>query len=168
MAATPARAGRERRRFASPSVLGVRCQSCDGRAMWRTLLGIDPQTRAEKRASVNGLNLFFGALIGANLGSLEQLALRDYTLLISMICLIVLYIQLAPVARQRWLYLAILLMTVVGLYVLLLTPQGLRFFENRPRPAPHLFVTICVWLFSVAYVELRPLAKNEAPAAQRP
>ena len=133
--------------------------------MWRTLLGIDPQTRTEKRASVNGLNLFFGALIGANLGSLEQLALQDYTLLISMICVIVLYIQLAPVARQRWLYLGILVMTVALLYVLLLTPQGLQFFKDRPRPAPHLFVTICIWLLSVAYVELRPLARSEAPAA---
>jgi hypothetical protein len=135
--------------------------------MWRTLLGIDPQTRTEKRASVNGLNLFFGALIGANLGSLEHLALRDYTLLISMICVIVLYIQLAPVARQRWLYIGFLLMTVAWLYVLLLTPYGLQFFKDRPRPAPHLFVTICVWLFSVAYVELRPLAKSDAQPAER-
>jgi hypothetical protein len=136
-------------------------------AMWRTLLGIDPQTRTEKRASVNGLNLFFGALIGANLGSLEQLALRDYTVLISIICIIVLYIQLAPVARQRWLYLSLLLMTVGALYLLLLTPHGLQFFADRPRPAPHLFVTICIWLLSVGYVELRPLAKNEAPPAEK-
>ena len=134
--------------------------------MWRTLLGIDPQTRSEKRASVNGLNLFFGALIGANLGSLEHLALGDYTLLISIVCIIVLYIQLAPVARQRWLYLGLLLMTVGMLYVLLLTPRGLEIFQDRPRPAPHLFVTICLWLLSVAYIELRPLAKSESPALE--
>ena len=136
--------------------------------MWRTLLGIDPQTRTEKRASVNGLNLFFGALIGANLGSLEQLALGDYTLLISVICIIVLYIQLAPVARHRWVYVGFLVVTVTMLYVILLTPYGMHFFKDRPRPAPHLFVTICVWLVSVAYVELRPLAKTEAPAVERP
>ena len=134
--------------------------------MWRTLLGIDPQTRTEKRAAVNGLNLFFGALIGANLGALEQLAIRDYAMLISIICLIVLYIQLAPVARQRWTYVGFLLLTVALLYAILLTPFGLRLFEDRPRPAPHLFVTICIWLFSVAYIELRPLAKSEAPAAR--
>jgi hypothetical protein len=141
-------------------------QCCDAAGMWRTLLGIDAQTRSEKRASTNGINLFFGALIGANLGSLEHLALRDYTILISIICVIVLYIQLAPVARHRWLYLGLLLMTVASLYVLLLTPHGLKFFEDRPRPAPHLFVTIFVWLLSVAYVELRPVAKSETPAAQ--
>src|SRR3954451_4394450 len=106
--------------------------------MWRTLLGIDPQTRAEKRASVNGLNLFFGALIGANLGSLEHLALRDYTLVAAMVCVTVLYIQLAPVARQRWMYLAILAVYVGVLYLLLLAPAGLLVFKDRPRPQPHL------------------------------
>jgi hypothetical protein len=128
------------------------------------LLGIDPQTRAEKRASVNGINLFFGALIGANLGSLENLALRDYTLIAGMVCVIVLYIQLAPVARQRWLYMGILAVTVAVLYIILLAPAGpLHPFKDRPRPAPHLFVTICLWLLSVAYIELRPLANTEPP-----
>ena len=134
--------------------------------MWRTLLGIDSQTRAEKRAAINGLNLFFGALIGANLGSLENLALRDYTVVVTMVCLTVLYIQLAPVARQRWVYLAILATYVGVLYVLLLAPGGLNLFRDRPRPQPHLFVTICLWLLSVALVELRPLAKTEPPSAR--
>ena len=136
--------------------------------MWRTLLGIDPQTRAEKRAASNGLNLFFGALIGANLGSLEHLALGDYTLVVSMVCVIVLYIQLAPVARQRWLYLVILASYVGFLYVLLLAPGGLHLFRDRPRPQPHLFVTICLWLLCVTYIELRPLEKAEPPAATKP
>lgn len=134
--------------------------------MWRTLLGIDEQTRMEKRAAINGVNLFFGALIGANLGSLERLALSDYLLLITIVCLIVLYIQIAPVARKRWFYLLTLALTVAGLYVLLLTPVGLAFFKDRPRPAPHLFVTICVWLGAVAMVELRPLSKTEKPARE--
>ena len=136
--------------------------------MWRTLLGIDPQTRAEKRAAVNGLNLFFGALIGANLGSLEYLALRDYIVIAAMVCVTVLYIQLAPVARQRWVYVAILGIYVGVLYLLLIAPAGLHLFRDRVRPQPHLFVTICLWLLSVAYVELRPMAKTEPPAAPQP
>ncbi len=129
--------------------------------MWRTLLGIDSQTRTEKRAAVNGLNLFFGALIGANLGTLENLALPDYTIIVIMVCLTVLYIQLAPVARQRWLYVVILAFYVGILYLLLMSPGGFHPFEDRPRPQPHLFVTICLWLASVAYIELRPMAKPE-------
>ena len=137
-------------------------------AMWRTLLGIDPQTRAEKRASVNGLNLFFGALIGANLGSLEDLALPDYTVIITMVCITVLYIQLTPVALQRWVYVAILGVYVVVLYFLLVAPDGLYILKARSRAQPQLFVTICLWLLSVAYVELRPMAKTEPPAAPQP
>ena len=134
--------------------------------MWRTLLGIDAQTRAEKRAAANGLNLFFGALIGANLGTLEHLTLSDYTLVVSMVGVVVLYIQLAPVARHRWLYVGILGSYVVLLYFLLLGPAGFHPFQDRPRPQPHLFVTICLWLVCVAYIELRPLAKTEPPATE--
>jgi hypothetical protein len=128
--------------------------------MWRGILGIEDQTRAEKRAAITGINLFFGALIGANLGSLERLAIRDYLLLIIIVSLIVLYIQLAPVVRRRWSHLLTLATTVAGLYVLLLTPVGLAVFEDRPRPTPHLFITICLWLVSVATIEIRPLAKD--------
>jgi hypothetical protein len=122
------------------------------------LTGLTGQTRAEKRAAISGVNLFFGALIGANLGSLERLALRDYVLLICIVALIVLYIQLAPVARRRWSNLAHLGLMLGGLYVLLMTPFGESLFADRERPSPHLFVTIALWLASVAAVELRPVA----------
>ena len=75
---------------------------------WYRYLGVEDQTPAEKRAMSNGVNLFFGALIGANLGTLDGMTLSDYTLIIAVVCLIVMYIQLAPVARKRWTYLGIL------------------------------------------------------------
>lgn len=131
--------------------------------MWRRMVGIEAQSRAEKRAAINGMNLFFGALIGANLGSLERLALRDYLLLIAIVAMIVLYIQLAPVSRKRWSYLATLALMVAGLFVLLLTPVGLEAFAERPRPSPHLFVTICLWLSTVAAIEIRPLIDERSP-----
>ena len=124
--------------------------------MWRGIVGLDEQTRAEKRAAVNGTNLFFGALIGANLGSLDVLPIGDYLLLIITISLIVLYIHLAPVARKRWSVLGHLAFAVVGLWLLLISPVGSGLFE-ADRPPPHLFATICFWLVSVAWVELRPV-----------
>jgi hypothetical protein len=132
--------------------------------MWRRMLGFEAQTRAEKRAAINGMNLFFGALIGANLGSFDSLNERDYLLLIIIVSLIVLYIQLAPVARRRWPQLVNLVLAVAGLYVLLMTPFGLELFADRPRPSPHLFYTICLWLLTVAWVEIRPLADPPEPA----
>lgn len=133
---------------------------------WRHLLGIEDQSPAEKRASTAGVNLFFGALIGANLGTLEALSLRDYTLIISIICLIVLYLQVAPVARNRWSYLANLVALTALLYMLLFDPLGRNIFEDRPAPTPHLFVTICLWLASVAAIEFRPLSRSKAGKAQ--
>ena len=124
--------------------------------MWRGIVGLEEQTRAEKRAAVNGTNLFFGALIGANLGSLEVLPVGDYLLLVITISLIVLYIHLAPVARKRWSVIAHLAGAVVGLWLLLISPVGAGLFAAE-RPPPHLFATICFWLISVAWVELRPV-----------
>jgi hypothetical protein len=129
---------------------------------WRRFLGIDDQSPAEKRASVNGVNLFFGALIGANLGTLESMSLRDYTLIAAIVCMIVLYIQVAPVARRRWSYLFNLGALVAGLYLLLFDPLGQDVFQDRPAPTPHIFVTICLWLVSVALIEFRPIAKPAA------
>jgi hypothetical protein len=125
--------------------------------MWRSIVGLDTQTPAEKRAAVNGTNLFFGALIGANLGSLEVLPIGDYLLLVITISLIVLYIHLAPVTRKRWSVLAHLLFAVAGLWLLLISPVGAGLFD-ADRPPPHLFATICFWLVTVAWVELRPVA----------
>jgi hypothetical protein len=129
---------------------------------WRAFLGIEGQTPAEKRAAAAAMNLFFGALIGANLGSLDAMSVRDYTLIAAIICMIVLYIQLAPVARKRWTYVAHLLALLVVLYFILFDPLGRDVFEDRPAPTPHLFVTICLWLVSVATVEFRPVTKLQA------
>ncbi len=125
--------------------------------MWRKMIGLEEQTRGEKRAALTGINLFFGALIGANLGSLERLALRDYLLLIIVVSMIVLYLQLAPVARRRGPHLINLALMVGGLFFLLMTDVGAALFEGRERPSPHLFVTICLWLVSVATIEVRPV-----------
>lgn len=133
---------------------------------WRKLVGLDEQTASEKRAAVNGISLFFGALIGANLGSSDQMALRDYVLVVAIICLIVLYIHLAPVARKRWTNLAHLLALLGGLYLLLIHETGAMAFEG-PRPSAHIFITIGFWLTSILVVELRPVSKP-VPAAALP
>jgi hypothetical protein len=142
------------------AALGAWPRSCNIAAMWRRLVGLEEQTIAEKRAMVDGTNLFFGALIGANLGSLDVLPIGDYLLIIITISLIVLYIHLAPVARRRWSVFAHLAFAVAGLWLLLISPVGAGLFD-ADRPPPHLFATICFWLVSVAWVELRPV---RAPA----
>ncbi|WP_126173367.1 hypothetical protein [Altericroceibacterium xinjiangense] len=128
---------------------------------WRRGLGLEEQTASEKRAALSAISLFFGALTGANLGTIEKLVLRDYTLIIAIICLIVLYIHLYPVGTRRWSNLAHLLVLTGGLYVLLVHDIGAAAFHG-PRPTPHIFVTICFWIASLAAVELRPVASRKA------
>lgn len=127
--------------------------------MWRALIGIERQTLAEKRAAYNGTNLFFGALIGANLGALERLVLNDYLLLVVVVALIVLYLQLAPVARRRGQRLVELLVVTGGLYFLLMTESGLAHFESDPKPGPHIFYTIALWMLSLVSIEVRPVER---------
>jgi hypothetical protein len=140
---------------------------------WRSLVGLEEQTAAEKRAALNGVSLFFGALIGANLGATEQMALRDYALIIAIMCLIVLYIHLASVTRKRWSNMAHLLALLGGLYLLLIHEAGTLVFEG-PRPTAHIFVTICFWLASIFVVEVRPVSvtapvtPRDVPAGEKP
>jgi hypothetical protein len=132
--------------------------------MWRRFVGLDAQTRAEKRASLNGLSLFFGALIGANLGSIEVLPVGDYMLIVTIVCVIAIYIHVAPVARNRWTAIAALLATVGGLYIVMMTPFSDRIFDTGIRPKPHLFFTIALWLVSIVLIELRPVLDEDAAA----
>ena len=134
---------------------------------WRRWLGLEKQTLAEKRAALNGVSLFFGALIGANLGTTSQLPLADYALIVAVICLIVLYLHLAPVARRRWTNVANLLGLVGGLYLLLIHEIGAAAFEGV-RPSAQIFVAICFWIASVLFIELRPLDGESPPDRTTP
>lgn len=124
---------------------------------WRKLFGLGEQTSAERKAALNGVSLFFGALIGANMGASDRMPLTDYALIISAVALIVLYIQLAPVARNRWMNAINLLGALIGLYLLLIHDIGTAFFDGE-RPSAHIFVTICLWVLSLLSIELRPVS----------
>lgn len=124
---------------------------------WRKLFGLGEQTSAERKAALNGVSLFFGALIGANMGASDRMPLTDYALIISAVSLIVLYIQLAPVARNRWMNAINLLGALIGLYLLLIHDIGTAVFDGE-RPSAHIFVTICLWVLSLLSIELRPVS----------
>ena len=134
---------------------------------WRRWLGFDAQTIAEKRAAINGVSLFFGALIGANLGTTGRMPLSDYALIVAVICLIVLYLYLAPVARRRVTTATNLLLLIGGLYLLLIHDVGAAAFDG-PRPSPHIFVTICFWVTSILFVELRPVEESGTERLTKP
>lgn len=127
---------------------------------WRFWMGMEAQSPEERTATRNALSLFFGALIGANLGSLEALPLIDYTVITVAVGGVVFYMQLVPVAEKRWLAVLNAALLLGALYLLLLTPLGLQMLAGGATPKPHLFVTLCLWIGLTFLTELRPVRRQ--------
>jgi hypothetical protein len=72
------------------------------------------QTHRERRGGIDGLNLFFGALLGANLGTLEQLPLTDYVKLIVLLAFTVVGLRMISTSERR-----LYALLTLGIYVIL-------------------------------------------------
>jgi predicted membrane channel-forming protein YqfA (hemolysin III family) len=117
--------------------------------MWRSFV---TQTRREKRGSIDGINLFFGALLGANLGSFSGLGLLDYTLLVVLLAGTVITIRIFTLSERRGYAVTLLLLYIVvaGAY-LLVPPRGLEGLD--PTDRHRLAITLLVWIGSILMVE---------------
>jgi hypothetical protein len=118
-----------------------------------------PATRARKTAAMDGLNLFFGALLGANLGTLEGLKLVHYLLMIALLAGMVMALRMVSTAGARRQMLLLL-----GLYALLLSgvvvspslrPEGLA-TEDLYR----LIATMFVWIGIGLAIEFSPVSEE--------
>lgn len=123
--------------------------------MWNLLR----QTRAERRAYRQGISLFFGALLGALLGTITNLPLRDYASLVLLLAVIVLLLQLVGAARSRIYAIGSLL---TGMLLI-----GFGWWSDELRPAalaPEAFdrlaVTLALWLGIALLIELTPTVRS--------
>lgn len=116
---------------------------------------LSKQTRAERIGGVDGLTLFFGALLGANLGTIQSLPIEDYIQLIVLLAGAVIAIRLISLSERK----ANVLWTVAFFAAILaaiaavpaLRPDGL------PEEALHrIFATIGIWVAAVLLVEFWP------------
>jgi hypothetical protein len=121
-------------------------------------------TEGGKAGAVDGLNLFFGALLGANLGTLEGLSLPEYVKLIVLLAGTVMALRMVSTSERR-----VYMFVVLGLYALLLVgvalvpelqPKGMR-LEDLQR----LLATLAVWVAFVLGSELTPVKRAEPPPA---
>jgi len=122
-------------------------------ALWR-------QTEGAKVGGLDGLNLFFGALLGANLGTVEKLPLFDYVKLIILLAGTVMTIRIISTSKQRRYTLGL-----AGFYVALiagmllsddLRPQGMS-----PDELNRIIVTLGIWISLVVLIELSPVRPDE-------
>lgn len=112
------------------------------------------QTEGEKRGMVAGLSLFFGALLGANLGTLGDLPLRDYVFLVILLVGAVATIQMSVTSERRGYAIGLILFYMLLLAAVYLVPS------LRPALAEadlaKLLATLAIWLGSVVLVEVTP------------
>jgi Na+-transporting NADH:ubiquinone oxidoreductase subunit NqrB len=120
----------------------------------------------ERSGTIDGLNLFFGALLGANLGTLDGLSLGDYSRLVVLLAGTVVTLRMVSTSERRRTMFALL-----GLYLLILAamtflprmqPKGLALDDFH-----RLTATLAIWILFVATTELSPL-RSAGPAAAPP
>jgi hypothetical protein len=113
-------------------------------------------TSGGKAGAVDGLNLFFGALLGANLGSIQGMTLPYYVELIFLLAAVVMTVRMLSTSpRRTYMLLSIALYVVIGAAFLLwkpLQPKGVAIADLQ-----RLATTLGIWVVLVLGAELSPV-----------
>lgn len=121
------------------------------------LKSLGRMTEGEYRANLNGLGIFFGAVLGFVMAGTETLGPRDFALTLflsatAVIC--ILYVSSSP---QRLFYAAI-----TALYIAIL-PTVLHDLLGKGAAIPrNLQPTLAVWLVITLFVEFMPRDRTAA------
>ena len=117
------------------------------------------QTKREKLGTIDGINLFFGALLGANLGTLGTMPLGEYVKLVALLAGLVMTIRLVSVSERRGYALGMLAFYLVLvasiLFLPALQPDGLSANDlNR------LAATLIIWVSATMLTEFYPIRET--------
>ena len=114
------------------------------------------QTAREKAGTIDGLNLFFGALLGANLGTIGRLPLSDYMHLVFVLAGAVVGLRIVSTSERR-----IYALLTLGIYLAILAsivllpgrrPQGMA-EDDLFR----IMATVMIWVVSIVAMEFWPV-----------
>lgn len=116
-------------------------------------------TAGGKAGAVDGLNLFFGALLGANLGTLDRLRLVEYVWLATLLAGTVMTVRMVSTSERRPFMLAVLGIYGALLGALVLLPDWKP--KNMAVDDLHrLVATLAVWVIFVLGIELSPIRET--------
>ena len=112
-------------------------------------------TPGRKLGALDGLNLFFGALLGANLGTIQGMRLANYVQLVVLLAGSVMVLRMLSTTERR----APVLLTLMAYAVLLvsvatvpaLQPEGIALADLH-----RILATLGVWVLFVLGAELSP------------
>ena len=121
------------------------------------------RTRQHRAGAMDGLNLFFGALLGANLGTLEGLKLVHYLGMIAVLAARVMALRMISTSDRRAPAIALLGFYGVVLVAVAVSP-GLRPEGLLVDDLNKLVATMAVWIFLAMIIELAPVSEQAAPA----
>lgn len=118
-------------------------------------------TSGGKAGAIDGLNLFFGALLGANLGTIQGMSLPYYVELIFLLAAVVMTVRMLSTSPRRKLMLgSIFLYAIIGAAFLLwkpLQPKGIAVADLQ-----RIATTLCIWVVLVLAAELSPVRDQPA------
>ena len=125
----------------------------------RGLLRLLSMTPGEYRANIEGMNIFFGAVLGVVMATTDRLGTADFAVTLALTAGLVITLLYVSSSRHRLGYAVAAGVMIAGLP---------RFFQNfLSDPAgvpPHLQPTLAVWLAFLLLVEFAPREREEPPA----
>lgn len=116
-------------------------------------------TPGDKAGSIDGLNLFFGALLGANLGTMQALPLARYFQLILLLAGSVMVLRMISTSERRWYALGVAAFCILVFASMLFVPM----LKVKGLPDADLYklaLTLAVWFACVLLVEFSPAQKE--------
>lgn len=127
---------------------------------WRWLQSLGRMQREEYRATMNALNIFFGAIIGVNFASAEGLPLEDYVTLLLLTALTVTNILIVSNTRRRlWSTLNLGLFLII-FYLAFYAGEIFDEFGDVPEK---LLPTLVVWAGLAVMFEFSPREEDSRP-----
>jgi hypothetical protein len=122
-------------------------------------------TPGGKAGALDGLNLFFGALLGANLGTLDPLPLGEYVKLVILLAGTVVTLRMVSTSERR-LYMLGALAVYALLLVALVTIPRMQPEGMATGDLHRLVATLTIWVLFVLLSEFSPVRDEPAPPPQ--
>lgn len=130
-----------------------------GVGSWRGSLPRLPSPRpAAREGAVDGLNLFFGALLGANLGTLDHIRLVEYVQLIGLLAGTVIATRMMSAAGGR--LILVLLAVYSALLVALVAVPGFAPSGLKRADLYRLVATLAMWVALTLAIEFARLRRE--------
>ena len=116
-------------------------------------------TDREIEASIQALNIFFGAVIGISLAGIEEVPMVSYLAILVMTAAVVMMILMVSNSHRR-LWHAVSMVAVLGMlwWLTVIDPADSPFIEHLPE---RLLPTLTVWATMALLTEFAPRVRDE-------